>query len=139
MSSYDDIKCKNCGEIFGNIFAKWCKPCEINNIKKKFANLSGNEKIDELIQEMQLKIESYKDIVVEWIPYNQLNNIKEIGKDDSTIIYSARWMDGPLNYDDYDGNYEKRMPNKKVSLKYLNNSQNITSEFLNEVKFLILI
>ncbi|EXX74729.1 uncharacterized protein OCT59_004566 [Rhizophagus irregularis] len=26
------------------------------------------------------------------------------------------------------------MPNKKVSLKYLNNSQNITSEFLNELK-----
>ncbi|CAB5363440.1 unnamed protein product [Rhizophagus irregularis] len=133
MSSYDDIKCKNCGEIFGHIFAKWCKPCEINNIKKNFVNLSGNEKIDELIQKMQLKIESYKDIVVEWIPYNQLNDIKEIGKDDSTIIYSARWMDGPLNYDDYDGNYEKRMPNKKVSLKYLNNSQNITTEFLNEL------
>ena len=42
---------------------------------------------------MQLKISDYNDLVVEWIPYNQFNNIKEIGKGDSATIYSAIWKD----------------------------------------------
>ncbi|GBC28024.2 kinase-like domain-containing protein [Rhizophagus irregularis DAOM 181602=DAOM 197198] len=42
---------------------------------------SGNGKIDYFIQEMQLKINGhgYDDIVFEWIPYSQFNDIKEIG------------------------------------------------------------
>ena len=47
---------------------------------------------------MQLKIYNYDDIVFEWIPYNQFNDIKEIGKSDFTIVYSAIWKDGPLHY-----------------------------------------
>jgi hypothetical protein len=39
-------------------------------------NLSGNEKIDDFIQERQLKTNK-NDVVFEWIPYNQFN---EIGK-----------------------------------------------------------
>jgi len=59
-----------------NVYYKWCKPCQINNFKKKFANwTSGNEKI---IQEMQLKISELSDVIVEWIPYDHLNDIKEI-------------------------------------------------------------
>ena len=41
--------------------------------------MGGNEKIDCFIQEMHLKIDSARDIVFEWIPYNQLSDIKEIG------------------------------------------------------------
>ena len=78
---------------------------------------------------MQLKRSSYDDIIFEWIPYNQFNNIKEISKSDSAIIYSAIWKDGPLIYD---FEYERK-PDKKVVLKYIHNSQNITDEFLNEV------
>ena len=33
--------------------------------------ISGNEKIDDFIQERQLKTSNYDDIVLEWIPYNQ--------------------------------------------------------------------
>ena len=39
--------------------------------------ISGNEKIDNFIQEMQLKINKYDDIVFEWIPYDQFSNIEE--------------------------------------------------------------
>ena len=103
----------------------------LQDVYYKVYNTSGNEKIDNLIQEMQLKINSRYDIIFEWIPYNQFDNIEEISKGDYATIYSATWKNGPL-YNDY---YEYiRKSYKKVSLKFLHQkSQNITNEFLNEV------
>ncbi|UZO14441.1 uncharacterized protein OCT59_005898 [Rhizophagus irregularis] len=77
----------------------------------------------------------YTERYVEWIPYNQFKDIKEIGRDDSTALYSAIWIDGPLEYNRYSSNKKEwiKKPNKKVSLKCLYNSQSITNEFLNEV------
>ena len=91
---------------------------------------SGNKKVDYLIQTMQLKINDNNDIVFEWIPYNQFDNIEEINKGDFATVYSAIWKDGPLVYDKYG---YSRKSDKKVALKCLHNSQNISSEFLNEV------
>ncbi|CAB4433260.1 unnamed protein product [Rhizophagus irregularis] len=95
---------------------------------------SGNEKIDDSIQEMQSNIKEYHDIVFEWIPYNQFYEIKEIDKGGFATVYSAIWKDGPLLY--LKGQDEKynRESNKKVALKCLNNSQNLTNELLNEIK-----
>src|SRR5581483_10964103 len=122
-----DIYCKSCNEIYTNIEIGWCKQCQIKN----FTNwISGNEKIDKLIHEMQLKIENWNDSVIEWIPYNQFNKIKEIGKDCFATIYSAIWIDGPMRYD-CNHRKLKRISNEKVALKYLHNSQSITNEFLN--------
>jgi hypothetical protein len=91
--------CKECGEIYTDIRNKWCKPCQINNLKKNLSNcISGIEKIDEFIQEMQLKINSYNEAVVEWIPHNQFDNIKEIGKGGFATVYSAIWKNGPLEF-----------------------------------------
>ncbi|POG77082.1 hypothetical protein GLOIN_2v831754 [Rhizophagus irregularis DAOM 181602=DAOM 197198] len=124
--------CKECGEIYTEkMWAKWCKPCQINNLKQNFTNwTSGNKIIDKFIQEMQLKIEGYDDIIVEWIPYNQFNNIKKIGKDG---FATAIWKNGSLKYNNKEIRY-KRKPNKKVTLKCLNNSQNVISDLLNEVQ-----
>ena len=73
--------CEKCGEEYTNEGWEWCKPCQIDNLKGNFTNwTSGNEKIDNVIQEMQLKIDSSRDIVFEWIPYNQFSDIKEIGR-----------------------------------------------------------
>ena len=94
---------------------------------------SGNEKIDNFIQEMQLKIDSYYNIIFEWIPYNQFDDIKEIGKDGFVIVYSAIWKNGPLYYCLYKKEYERKLGNKKVTLKSLYNSQNITNDLLNKV------
>ena len=128
--------CKKCGEQYTN---NWncCKPCQIDNLKGNFTNwTSGNEKIDDFIQAMQLKIDDVDDIVFEWIPYNQFSDIKEIGRGGFATVYSAIWKDGPLQYD-YKEKYEYTRKldysNYKVALKCLHNSQNITSEFLNEV------
>jgi hypothetical protein len=133
MSSQDDFVCKYCGKLYTGRRQKWCKPCQIDNLRNNFKNwTSGNEKIDELIQEMQLKINDYEDNMVEWIPYNQFKDIKEIGRDDFTALYSAIWIDAPLQYDDDDKEWTRK-PSIGVSLKCLYNSQNITNEFLNEV------
>jgi hypothetical protein len=112
---------------------QWCKPCQINYLKKNFANwTSENEKIDDFIQEMQLRINSKADVIFEWIPYNMFNSVKEIGKSDSATIYSAIWNDGLSSYDN-DKMELIRESDEKVTLKLLHDSQNKINEFLNEV------
>src|SRR5688572_11349132 len=90
--------CENCGKKYTNTDNKWCKPCQINYLQNNFTNwTSENKEIDDFIQEKQLKINKWYDIVFEWIPYNQFDNIKKTGKDDFDICL-AMWKDGPLNY-----------------------------------------
>ena len=81
---------------------------------------------------MQLKRSSHSDITFEWIPYNQFNNVEEISKGDVATIYSAIWKDGPLYYN-YQNKHVRENSDKKVVLKCIHNSQNITDEFLDEV------
>ncbi|EXX61396.1 Mkk2p [Rhizophagus irregularis DAOM 197198w] len=129
----DSIKCENCGEIYTNLFCDWCKPCQINNLKKNFANwTSENEQIDDRIQEMQLNINTWYDIITEWIPYNKFNDIKKINENGFATLYSAIWENGRLHYDTFKKGY-KRNHNENVILKCLNNSQNNINDFLNEV------
>ena len=98
----------------------------------KMCICSGNKKIYGLIQEMHLKIIGKCNIVFEWIPYNQFDNIEDVSKGDFATIYSATWKNGPLNYN-YDNMEYIRKSDKKVALKCLHNSQNITNKFLDEV------
>ena len=59
-------------------------------------------------------------------------DIKYIAKGGFGKVYKANWIDGRiLKWEDQ--NWERDEPNKFVALKSLNNSKNITSEFLNEV------
>uniref|UniRef100_U9T3N5 Protein kinase domain-containing protein n=1 Tax=Rhizophagus irregularis (strain DAOM 181602 / DAOM 197198 / MUCL 43194) TaxID=747089 RepID=U9T3N5_RHIID len=92
------MKCERCGKY---LRFEWCKSCQINNLQNNFTNwTSGNEKIDNLIQEMQLEILRSSDNITEWIPYDQFNDIKELDKDECSTIYSAIWKDGPLKYNE---------------------------------------
>src|SRR5437763_8511609 len=113
--------CERCGEKYTDDFYKWCKPCLINYLKKNFTNwTSGNEKIDDFIQEMQLKIDDPNDIVLEWIPYNQFNDIKVISKKEFYTVYSTIWKDGPL-YHNNDVKKTMRKSNERIALKCLHN------------------
>ena len=128
--------CKKCGDRYidkTHKLLKWCKPCQINNLKANFTNwTSGKEEIDEFIQEMQLKIESYDDIIFEWIPYDQFSNDIKAYEDDFVTIYSAVLKDGPLYYSDITKKYE-RHSNVTVFLESFNNVQNLVNKFLSEV------
>ncbi|GES80780.1 kinase-like domain-containing protein [Rhizophagus clarus] len=125
-----DWCCEKCNVMYKDKKHKWCNSCQMDNLKQNFANwTSGNEQIDEIVQNLQLDIKKHNDIIFEWIPYNHFNNIKEIVKGDYATLYSANWMNGLLYYEYYKW---KRDPNTKVTLKCLHNSQDITDEILNE-------
>ena len=114
----DKMKCKKCGEKYTNKNYKWCKPCQLNEFEKNFANWSsGNEVIDSFIQLMQLNIDRFSDTVIEWIPYDQLYNIKQVGKDKL-----AKWRDGTLIYNK---NGYERTPDEIVVLNHLCGPRNI--------------
>jgi hypothetical protein len=99
-------------------------------LKKFFINWTcGNEEIDNLIKRKQLKIESMSELL-EFIPYHQFNDIKEINKSDVATVYSAMWKDGPLLGYGFDRKWTREL-NKKVYL-ILYSLQN-TDLFLNEV------
>ncbi|GBC28008.2 kinase-like domain-containing protein [Rhizophagus irregularis DAOM 181602=DAOM 197198] len=93
---------------------------------------SENEKIDDFIQERQFKIRR-RDVVFEWIPYNQFNEIKETGKNSSITVYSAIWKDGPLYWNEQIKKKYTRNLNKEIALKCLHNTQNSVEFVMNEV------
>jgi hypothetical protein len=111
------------------VIDKWCKQCEINQLRNNFINwTSGNVKLDEFIQKMQLNINRSNDIIFEWIPYNEFIIINEL--ENYTL---AIWKNGPL----YSNYVEKSERNSCVKV-YLRNLREITDEVLNEVlKFFI--
>ncbi|CAB4441607.1 unnamed protein product [Rhizophagus irregularis] len=131
-SKYYEEYCLKCDEVYTNMKYKWCRSCEKNCLRENFTDWTY-EKIDNFIQEMQIKINHPDDIVFKWIPYNQFNNIKEIGKGGFATVYSAIWKDGPLHYN-WNKRQYSRNSNKTVALKHLRNSQNMSEYFLNEVR-----
>src|SRR6266542_3283627 len=84
--------CENCHEEC--LATLYCEHCIRNYLKANFSNwTSGNDRIDDLIQKCQM--ESYTpDYIIEWIPYNNLQNIKYLTKGGCSEIYSASWIDG---------------------------------------------
>src|ERR1043165_1565535 len=104
-----DRNCKKCAKQYLDLGDKWCKSCLINDLKTRWT--SGNEVIDNLIQEIQLKIH-YDDIVFEWISYSQFTNIKKINEDGSFKLYSAIWKDGPLHYNMNENKYTRNWKNR---------------------------
>ncbi|PKC57395.1 kinase-like protein, partial [Rhizophagus irregularis] len=63
-------------------------------------------------------------------------NVKQIGEGGFAKVYSATWIDSNARYEKQDdGNWKKRKPESmKVALKRLNGSQNMSAEYLNEIK-----
>ncbi|GBB99296.1 hypothetical protein RclHR1_34790001 [Rhizophagus clarus] len=98
-------------------------------LTKNFANwTSGNEIIDNFIQEWQSEYNGYGK-VFEWVPYDKFIEIKEKRKS----IAAAIWKEGPLSYNKNDEEWI-RLSYEKVTLRYLYDSGNITDEFINKVK-----
>ncbi|RIA86277.1 kinase-like domain-containing protein [Glomus cerebriforme] len=88
---------------------------------------SGNKIIDDFIGYTQMNYISRRG-KLEFVPYDQFKNIEFIAEGGFSKIYKATWVDGPII--DAKHNFQ----NYKVVLKKLNNSKNITSKELNELK-----
>ncbi|RIB08333.1 kinase-like domain-containing protein [Gigaspora rosea] len=60
---------------------------------KKRMPISINAEIDDCIREFQLRIMRYGD-VIDWIPFDRLSDVKEIGKRGFGSVYKATWLYG---------------------------------------------
>ncbi|PKK60484.1 hypothetical protein RhiirC2_856822 [Rhizophagus irregularis] len=126
---YFKYYCEKCDSEYDRKY-KLCKQCQINYLKNNFEDwTSGNEKVDDFIQKMQLKINGRRGEIFEWISYNEFIEIRELG---NNVLATAIWKDGPLYYSSVRRSYDREI-NKNVILKYLCNSQNVSQLFSNEV------
>jgi hypothetical protein len=123
--------CKNCyDECLATLY---CEYCVRNYLKSNFSNwTSENNDIDNLIQQCQLKtLEPNR--IVEWIPYNNLQNIKYLTKGGCSKIYTAYWIDG--RYDEWNMKKKqlKRYGGYYVILKKLKNVESANRSWFEEV------
>ncbi|CAB5194127.1 unnamed protein product [Rhizophagus irregularis] len=112
----------------------WCQPCNAKRFEDNFKNwTSANKDIDEFIQESQLNAVHFKKCL-EWIPFEKFQNITYVAKGGFGKIYSAEWPEGISEYWDIENQKWHKITDLKVALKSLDNSSDISSDFLNEIK-----
>ena len=123
----------------------WCKECVPRCIIEGWT--SENHVIDEFIKDTIYtakyvtyangSIRNYNPLFLEWVPFDRFEDIKQIGEGGFAKVYSATWIDGRANHDRQDGSWKKKEPKPmKVALKRLNESQNMSAEYLNEVQYI---
>ncbi|GES90497.1 kinase-like domain-containing protein [Rhizophagus clarus] len=116
---------------------RWCQPCNAKRFKENFKNwTSGNQNIDELIQQSQLNALFYTKCL-EWIPFENFENVTYLTRGGFSKIYSADWPEGNLGCWNIENKEWERYSGIKVALKSLDNSSNISNDFLNEIKHYI--
>ena len=128
--------CENCNQEC--LATLYCEHCVRHYLKANFSNwTSGNDDIDSLIQKCQLET-LVPSRVVEWIPYNNLRNIKYLTKGGCSEIYTAVWIDG--SYEEWNSKEQQltRFGKLKVILKKLENVENANQRWFEEVCSLII-
>ncbi|CAB4433278.1 unnamed protein product [Rhizophagus irregularis] len=124
--------CENCKEEC--LATLYCEFCVRIYLKAKFSNwTSGNVNIDNLIQKCQTET-LRPNVIIEWIPYNNLKNIRYLTKGGFSEIYTASWIDG--RYDEWDSKKQqlKRFGRLKVILKGLENVESANKSWFEEAK-----
>jgi hypothetical protein len=123
--------CENCQlECFATLY---CEHCVRNYLRAKFSDwTSRNNDIDDLIQKCQMETIS-PDTVIEWIPYNNLQNVKYLTKGGCSEIYTANWIDGYYNRWDSEEKQLKRFGKQLVILKRLEDVKSANRSWFEEV------
>src|SRR2546429_640550 len=131
LTNYDRDLCCECMNPIGHNTWRH-QSCNAKRFQRNFKNwTSGNNDIDEFIQNAQLKAKNYKE-VLEWIEYDKFENIEYLAKGGFGITYKAIWNEGYIKSWDSENDQWKRSKDDKnnfqIVLKCLNNSQDITVE-----------
>ncbi|GBB98852.1 hypothetical protein RclHR1_03340013 [Rhizophagus clarus] len=106
-----------------------CYTC--NKAKKRIIS-SGNKVIDDFIKYTNTNCPNKNGKMV-FVPYEKFKNIEFIGEGGFSQIFKATWIDCQIT--DWGAlDYTIKKYNRTVALKKLNNSKNITSKELNELK-----
>jgi hypothetical protein len=140
LKIYDTVNinhknCSYCNQPF--IEELWCKECD--PLKMIEGWTSGNSDVDKFIKDTIYDARNdHKSPVMflEWVPFDKFKNIKQIGEGGFAKVYSAKWIDGKAKYIKQNGEWKRDEPLPlQVALKRLNGSQNVSTEYLNEVYF----
>src|ERR1051325_7679648 len=125
--------CKECKQPKTHYY--WCHSCNAKRFQCDFKNWSsGNHDVDKFIQKAQLNAKN-KHEVLEWIEHDRFENIEYMAKGGFGTVHKAIWKDGPINKWYSENNQFERRGEIDVALKCLHNSQDITTEFLGEVRY----
>jgi hypothetical protein len=106
-------KCNGCKKIRKILESH--QICRICYKAKRLLKTSGNKVIDDFIRYTQIKY-AKKSGKMEFVPHDQFKDIEFIAEGGFSKIYKATWI------------------KRRVVLKKFNNSKNITSKELNEVR-----
>ncbi|RHZ88342.1 hypothetical protein Glove_23g100 [Diversispora epigaea] len=123
-SEYNPGKCSKCH--LTNTGKNWCHPCNAKKFQNEFDKwTSGDREIDEFIQQIQLNANKYQEII-EWIPFDRLENVTYLAKGGFGTVYKAKWLDGYIEF-----TYKKNgidLVNKLIGIEMVN-------EIKNQLKF----
>src|SRR4051794_3225217 len=124
--------CEECCQP--NTGSLWCKSCNSKHFQQDFNKwTSGNKEIDEFIQKFQLNATRYEE-VLEWIPYEKFSDIEYLAKGGFGTVHKAKWNDGCiLHWNIYKTKWFRNNYDNYIVLKCLNDSQSLTTDFLQEV------
>lgn len=127
---FDKLKVKNnegemrqCKDCNNSVYAiEFCEFCIRKYLQRNFCKWTGNNEIDEAIQEAQLKTIA-PDLVIEFIPYENLNNIHFRTEGSYSTIYNALWIDGYFDKWNNESKILQRIGKYNVVLKRLRKNQ----------------
>lgn len=112
----------------------YCEHCIRNYLQTKFSSwTSRNVDIDNLVQKCQTETLA-PDNIIEWIPYNHLQNVTYMTKGGCSEIYSADWIDGCYNGWNTEQQQLTRSGTCKIVLKILENVENADRSWFEEVR-----
>ena len=124
-------ECKKCNST--RYSDRYCEECISQHLQSLFSTwTSGNEIIDNFIQKCQ-RISSLPSYILEWIPFEQFEDVTKLTEGGFSSIYTATWTRGPIS--DYNENKKEftYFENLYIVLKSLNNSSNPGKSFFDEV------
>ncbi|GBB88871.1 hypothetical protein RclHR1_01550008 [Rhizophagus clarus] len=125
-------KCEKCQNECFNL--KSCEFCVKKYLENRFSKWSSeNEEIDLWIQNCQKNL--FKpEFIVEWIPYNNLQDIQYITQGCFNKM-KATWTEGKYVSWDYERQELKRVGSQYITIKYINMNK---EQWLQEIKLYLL-
>ncbi|RHZ82774.1 hypothetical protein Glove_103g273 [Diversispora epigaea] len=130
-NSVEKHQCNNCQNW--HQASQYCEFCIRKYLRNDFGNwTSGNNEIDKLIRKCQRKTVT-PDSIIEWIEYNQFENIEHLTEGGCATIYTAIWKDGRYCQWNSENKILKRYGRYGVILKRLNNSNSNNVHWFQEV------
>ena len=116
---------------------RYCEGCISLQLQSLFSTwTSGNNIVDNFIQQCQMEL-SLPTHILEWIPFEQFEDVTKFTEGGFSSIYTATWTRGTIY--DYDENKKEfiYIENFYIVLKSLNNSSNPGKSFFDEVIIIV--